>query len=125
MRIDEKYHISGMSCAACSARIDKAIRKLEGIKEVNVNLLTNSMVVTYDETVIDSSLIMQEVEKAGYSASLFKEEENSEKRTRFEKSIDEIRGKFGFDAITRGTLLKKSGKESRQLNEKTKPFKRQ
>ena len=87
MKIDEKYHISGMSCAACSARIDKAIRKLEGIKEVNVNLLTNSMVVTYDETVIDSSLIIQEVEKAGYSASLFKEEEKSERSS---KDLDDL-----------------------------------
>ena len=51
MILDEKYLIGGMSCAACSARVDKAVRKLEGVREVNVNLLTNSMVVSYDETI--------------------------------------------------------------------------
>lgn len=59
-----------MSCAACSARVDKAIRKLEGVKEVNVNLLTNSMVVSYDELVISSEDIIKAVIEAGYNAKL-------------------------------------------------------
>ena len=67
---DQKYLISGMSCAACSARIDKAIRNLKGVKEVNVNLLTNSMVVTYNEKHLNSEKIIKEVTKAGYGASL-------------------------------------------------------
>lgn len=70
MKIDEKYTISGMSCAACSARVNKSVSSLSGIKEVNVNLLTNSMVVTYDETILTSSKIIEAVEKAGYGASL-------------------------------------------------------
>ena len=76
MRIDEKYLITGMSCAACSARIDKVIRKLDGVKEVNVNLLTNSMVVSYDENIINPDTIISEVKKAGYGASLL--EDNNE-----------------------------------------------
>ena len=66
MKIDEKYTISGMSCAACSARVNKSVSSLSGIKEVNVNLLTNSMVVTYDETILTSSKIIEAVEKAGW-----------------------------------------------------------
>ena len=70
MILDEKYLIGGMSCAACSARVDKAVRKLEGIKEVNVNLLTNSMVVSYDETILSSEEIIKAVKEAGYVANL-------------------------------------------------------
>ncbi len=70
MILDEKYLITGMSCAACSARIDKAIRSLKGIKEVNVNLLTNSMVVSYDEKVLSNQKIIDTVVKAGYGATL-------------------------------------------------------
>lgn len=77
MILDEKYLITGMSCAACSARIDKAIRNLKGVKEVNVNLLTNSMVISYDEKVLKSEKIISTVIKAGYGASLAKEENNS------------------------------------------------
>ena len=77
MIIDEKYAISGMSCAACSARIDKAVRSLKGIKEVNVNLLTNSMVVSYDEKILSSEKIINTVIKAGYDANLINNEENN------------------------------------------------
>ena len=77
MILDEKYLITGMSCAACSARIDKAVRNLKGVKEVNVNLLTNSMVISYDEKVLKSEKIISTIVKAGYGASLAKEEANS------------------------------------------------
>ena len=41
----DKYDITGMSCAACSARVEKAVSKLDGVEECSVNLLTNSMAV--------------------------------------------------------------------------------
>ncbi|MBR6682854.1 MAG: heavy-metal-associated domain-containing protein, partial [Firmicutes bacterium] len=44
----EKYNVTGMTCSACSSRVDKCVRKLDGVKDVNVNLLTNSMNVVYD-----------------------------------------------------------------------------
>lgn len=69
MKINEKYTISGMSCAACSARVEKAVKNLKGIKEVNVNLLTNSMLVSYDES-LTSQQIIEAVVKAGYGATL-------------------------------------------------------
>lgn len=69
----QKFDIIGMSCSACSATIDKAVRKLDGIQEVNVNLLSNNMVVEYDESRINDALIMKTVEDAGYKALLEKE----------------------------------------------------
>ncbi len=65
----EKYNVTGMTCSACSARVDKCVRKLDGVKDVNVNLLTNSMNVIYDENVIQGSAIVSAVVAAGYGAS--------------------------------------------------------
>ena len=66
----EKYNVTGMTCSACSSRVDQCVRKLDGVKEVNVNLLTNSMSVIYDEAVIQSDTIVSAVVAAGYGASL-------------------------------------------------------
>lgn len=64
----EKYTITGMTCSACSARVDKCVRKLDGVKDVNVNLLTNSMSVVYDETILQDSAIVSAITEAGYGA---------------------------------------------------------
>ena len=64
----EQFDITGMTCSACSARIEKSVGKLPGIKEVSVNLLKNSMVASYDEAILDTAGIVQAVEKAGYGA---------------------------------------------------------
>lgn len=66
----EKYNVTGMTCSACSSRVDKCVRKLDGVKDVNVNLLTNSMNVVYDENMIQGSDIVSAVVAAGYGASL-------------------------------------------------------
>lgn len=66
----EKYMITGMSCSACSARVEKAVSKLEGISKASVNLLTNSMQVDYDEAVLTTDAIITAVVDAGYGASL-------------------------------------------------------
>lgn len=68
--MQEKYDITGMSCAACSARVEKAVGSLDGIETVSVNLLKNSMTVKYDESALDSGKIISAVENAGYGASL-------------------------------------------------------
>ena len=62
----EQYNVTGMSCAACSARVEKAVRGVEGVTEVSVNLLTNSMIV---EGSADSSAIIAAVEQVGYGAA--------------------------------------------------------
>ena len=64
----QKYDIIGMSCSACSAHIDKAVKHIDGIESVNVNLLSNSMVVEFDEKKVNDALIMKTVEDAGYKA---------------------------------------------------------
>ena len=66
----ETYQVTGMSCSACSSRVEKAVSKLEGIEKASVNLLTNSMQVDYDETILTGQAIIDAVVKAGYGASL-------------------------------------------------------
>lgn len=64
----EKYHISGMTCSACSSHVEKAVRKLQGVEKASVNLLTETMDIIYDETALDSEKIAAAVVKAGYGA---------------------------------------------------------
>ena len=66
----QKFDVTGMTCSACSAHVEKAVGKLEGIRTVNVNLLQNSMVVEYDETALHTEDIITAVESGGYGASL-------------------------------------------------------
>ncbi|MBR1853879.1 MAG: heavy metal translocating P-type ATPase [Lachnospiraceae bacterium] len=64
----ERYHISGMTCSACSSHVEKAANKLEGVEKASVNLLTETMDITYDESVLQETDIVQAVVKAGYGA---------------------------------------------------------
>ena len=68
--MQEKYNVTGMTCAACQARVQKSVSHLPGVQECNVNLLKNSMIVTYDDQAVNSGQIIAAVEKAGYGASL-------------------------------------------------------
>lgn len=65
----EKFDVTGMTCSACSSRVEKCVSKLEGIENVSVNLLTNSMQVEYKESVLSEAQIIDAVVKAGYGAS--------------------------------------------------------
>ena len=65
----ENFNVTGMTCSACSARVEKCVAKLDGTDKVTVNLLTNSMQVEYDETVLSEEQIIDAVVKAGYGAS--------------------------------------------------------
>ena len=62
------FDITGMTCAACSARVEKSVKKLPGIEQVSVNLLKNSMTASYDESQLSAQQIISAVEKAGYGA---------------------------------------------------------
>lgn len=66
----QSFDVQGMSCAACSARVEKAVARLEGVQEVAVNLLKNSMSVRFDEQLISAEAICEAVNKAGYRASV-------------------------------------------------------
>lgn len=66
----EKYNVTGMTCSACSSRVEKTIKNLKGVNDVSVNLLTSSMSVSYDKDLLKSSNIIDAVTKAGYGAFL-------------------------------------------------------
>lgn len=66
----EQFTITGMTCSACSARVEKAVAKVDGTKDVSVNLLTNSMQLEYDEAKTSVSAIIKAVVDAGYGASV-------------------------------------------------------
>ena len=65
----EKFDVGGMTCAACQAHVEKAVRGVAGVSDVTVNLLSGSMAVDYDEASTSADAICQAVDRAGYSAS--------------------------------------------------------
>ncbi len=86
--IKEKFNVTGMSCAACSAHVEKAVSAVPGVKSVNVNLLTNSMTVDYDDSVTSKDIV-RAVKKSGYGAS--SAESNSNDDSRMSSASDEIK----------------------------------
>ena len=65
----QKFDVTGMTCSACSAHVEKAVRQVEGVDSVSVNLLGNSMLVEYGGKTGPEQII-QAVTDAGYGASL-------------------------------------------------------
>lgn len=66
----EKFDVTGMTCSACSSRVEKCVKKLDGMNEVSVNLLTNSMQVDFDDSKLSTNDIITAVTQAGYGASV-------------------------------------------------------
>ena len=66
----EVFDITGMACSACSARVEKGVSGMEGMQQVSVNLLKNSMTVSYDESMLNADKIIEKVEAIGYGAAL-------------------------------------------------------
>ncbi|MGI6199660.1 MAG: heavy metal translocating P-type ATPase [Christensenellales bacterium] len=64
------FDVTGMTCSACSAHVEKAVRGTAGVAEVSVNLLRNQMLVQYDEAAVDEGGIIAAVERSGYGASV-------------------------------------------------------
>lgn len=84
------FDVSGMSCAACSARVQNAVSKLDGVKMCDVNLLKNSMAVTIDEDKLSDSDIISAVKKAGYNASLRDDKTKTSDTEKLKKNTDRI-----------------------------------
>ncbi len=82
----QKYDVMGMTCSACSAHVDKAVRHLDGVQDVNVNLLSNCMVVDYDESKVNDAMIQKAVENAGYKAALETQSVQAQKQ---EETVDD------------------------------------
>ena len=72
----ETFDVQGMTCSSCQAHVEKAVRNLDGIKSANVNLISNNMIVEYDEKKLDENKIISAVVNAGYGAN--KAEDNSD-----------------------------------------------
>ena len=88
----EKFDVTGMTCSACSSRVEKCVSKLEGVKEVSVNLLTNSMQVEFNDAVIQEQGIIDAVVHAGYGASVQgKKETFSGKQKTRKEGIDPVK----------------------------------
>lgn len=83
----KNYSITGMTCSACSARVEKVVSNIDGIQACSVNLLTNSMQVKGD---VDSATIVEAVEKAGYGASL---KNKTEKNSKVSQDVDSLKNK--------------------------------
>ena len=66
----QKFNVTGMTCSACSAHVEKAVSRLDGVQKAEVSLMTNSMTVQYDEAVLSPGGIIDAVVHAGYGASL-------------------------------------------------------
>jgi len=81
----KKFDVVGMTCASCVAHVEKSVRKLEGIEAVNVQLMTNSMTVTYNDKKVDAKSIEESVHKAGYEAIA------REDKRRREETVDYVK----------------------------------
>lgn len=68
--MNKKYKVTGMTCSACSSRVEKCVEKLDGVNTVSVNLLTNSMQVDFDENKLTEEKIADSVIQAGYGMEI-------------------------------------------------------
>lgn len=78
--MEKKFDVSGMTCASCVANVTKAVKKLDGVVDANVNLMTNSMKVSYDENKVNDKKIISAVEKIGYGAKVAGEKISGENK---------------------------------------------
>jgi copper ion binding protein len=81
----EKYTVTGMTCSACSAGIERAVCKIDGVEKVDVSLMGETMVVEYDEQKTSSEEIVQTVLSLGYGAKPYDENFFKEKQTQPDK----------------------------------------
>ncbi len=88
----EQFDVTGMTCSACSARVEQCVSKLAGVQEVSVNLLKNSMTVSYEEGTLNSATIVKAVEQAGYGASPKTKEGAASPKTPVNTAQDEYKG---------------------------------
>lgn len=98
-----EFDITGMTCAACSTRIEKGLNKLEGVIKANVNLALEKATVEYNGSVLTPSDIIKKVDKLGYGAIL--KEDVKETSDHRQKEIKKQSGKFIFSAILSLPLL--------------------
>lgn len=91
--MNKKYKVTGMTCSACSSRVEKCVEKLDGVNTVSANLLTNSMQVDFDESKLTEEKIADSVIQAGYGMEIptGKVEKKEEKEDIVEKNIESMK----------------------------------
>ncbi|WP_449537491.1 heavy metal translocating P-type ATPase [Ferdinandcohnia sp. Marseille-Q9671] len=99
-----EFTITGMTCAACSSRIEKGLNKMEGITKANVNLALENASVEYNPSALSVTDIIKKVEKLGYGAQI-KEEKQAEVEDYRRKEIEKQKRRFIFSAILSLPLL--------------------
>lgn len=97
--------VEGMTCAACSSRIDKALNKLDGVVSANVNLSNNKAMVEFPSGAIEDELLVKTVEKAGYKAEVELERDFDREKELREKEIKSLKTSFIISAILSAPLL--------------------
>lgn len=95
--------VFGMTCAACSTRIEKVLNKQDGVKSANVNLTTETASVEYNPGLVDTKGIIEKIKKLGYDAQLKAEAE--EKQTHKEKEIKNMKTKLIVSAVLTAPLI--------------------
>ncbi|NRS20016.1 copper-translocating P-type ATPase [Brevibacillus sp. HB1.4B] len=100
-----ELNISGMTCAACSTRIEKGLNKTAGVLKANVNLAMETATVEYDSSQVSVTDIIQKVEKLGYQAARKEEGKEEEKVDRRQEEIKRQTRKFWISAILSLPLL--------------------
>lgn len=90
--------VEGMTCAACSSRVEKVLNKQEGVVKATVNLSTNKAVVEYPSGVIDEDILVKIIEKAGYKAEVEIERDLDREKELREKEIKSLKTSFIFSA---------------------------
>lgn len=73
INMKQKFNVEGMMCAACSAAVERAVNKIEGVESAQVNLLAKLLTAEYDESKVTAEMICKAVEKAGFTAELHEE----------------------------------------------------
>lgn len=91
--------IEGMTCSACSARVEKALNKIDGVVEANVNLTLNRGTISYVSDELNSKEFVKAVEKAGYKAEIEKERDADREKESREKEIKSLKTSFIISAI--------------------------
>lgn len=91
----QKFEVSGMTCSACQRTIEKDVKNLPGINDVSISLLTNKMVVDFDESLSNLNTIVKTVKRAGYRAKV----EDSEEKLSQNDEIKELRNRLSISIV--------------------------
>ncbi len=103
--MSQKFTVTGMTCSACSAAVEKSVKNVQGVSSVVVNLLGNSMLVDYDKEVTNENTIIQSVENAGYHASLFIKGQEAAGTEKTENSVQSELKEMKFRIIVSAIFL--------------------